>query len=134
MLLAQPVDYLQYFVPFQFDAHTVFTLLSNTEADVYMGIFWEQRYNRILYAARLGWQGYEIPAYGVVIDHKHRNRGLGRLSLETSKVIARLRGAKQLMLKVHPENSVAKELYEAVGFVQTGVDAESHHLIYHFDL
>jgi hypothetical protein len=38
------------------------------------------------------------------------------------------------MLKVHPGNTHAKELYERSGFIQTGVDPKIGHLIFHKEL
>ena len=97
-----------------------------------MGFFWEGAL--IAFFMLRGWdEGYAIPAYGVTVDQRFRDKGLGRLTLEMSKTICRLRGVQRLMLKVHPENHAAKHLYEAVGFVQTGVDPKNQNLIYHFD-
>ena len=82
-----------------------------------------------------GWdQGYSVPAYGVTIDQRFRNRGLGRLTLELSRSICKLRGAAQLMLKVHPQNAAAKQLYESFGFVRTSIDHKNDNLVYHLDL
>jgi ribosomal protein S18 acetylase RimI-like enzyme len=98
-----------------------------------MGIFWHEALSGFFMLR--GWdQGYEIPAYGVTIDIEHRNLGLGRLSLETSKTIARLEGAKKIMLKVHPDNTPARKVYESAGFVQSGVDPKNDNLVYHFNL
>jgi len=38
------------------------------------------------------------------------------------------------MLKVHPENEIAKNLYEKFGFVKVGIDEKIGHLIYHKNL
>jgi RimJ/RimL family protein N-acetyltransferase len=35
------------------------------------------------------------------------------------------------MLKVHPDNFVAKKIYENFGFIYQGVDERIGHLIYH---
>ncbi|MBL8155080.1 MAG: GNAT family N-acetyltransferase, partial [Anaerolineae bacterium] len=81
-----------------------------------------------------GWDaGYDVPAYGVTIAQAYSGLGLARLSLDLSKTICRLRQVKRLMLKVHPENTVAKRLYEQAGFVQTGIDPRNANLIYHFE-
>lgn len=66
--------------------------------------------------------------------HRFQNLGWGRLTLDLSKTIARMRGAARLMLKVHPDNTIARTLYESAGFVQTGVDPRNQNLIYHIDL
>ena len=35
------------------------------------------------------------------------------------------------MLKVHPENKIAKALYESLGFVKVGIDDRNDNIIYH---
>ncbi|MBX3081082.1 MAG: GNAT family N-acetyltransferase [Anaerolineae bacterium] len=133
LLTAQPPDYMRYFIPFQFDAATLTAILSTAHHDLYMGLWWGEVL--IGFFMLRGWdQGYAIPAYGVTIDQRFRNRGLGRLTLELSRSICKLRGAKRLMLKVHPDNAAAKQLYESFGFVQTSVDAKNNNLVYHLDL
>jgi RimJ/RimL family protein N-acetyltransferase len=133
MLSGQPADYMRYFAPFHFDRDTITDMLRKAHRDVYMGIFWNDKLAGFFMLR--GWdQGYEIPAYGVTIDHQHRNLGLAKLSLEMSKTISRLNGAQKLMLKVHPDNAAAKHVYEDAGFVQTGIDAKNDNLIYHVEL
>lgn len=132
LLISQPPEYMHYFSPFHFDEATLLAILAGSQQDVYMGFFWDGAL--IAFFMLRGWdEGYEIPAYGVVVDHRYRNRGLGRLTLEMSKTICKLRSVKRLMLKVHPENYSAKHLYESTGFVQVGVDLKSNHLVYHFN-
>jgi len=133
LLTAQPPDYMRYFIPFQFDEATLTTILTNAHYDLYMGLSWGE--TLIGFFMLRGWdQGYAVPAYGVTIDQRFRNRGLGRLTLELSRSICKLRGAKRLMLKVHPDNAAAKQVYESFGFVQTSVDAKNNNLVYHLDL
>ena len=132
LLAAQPEPYLRYFTPFRFDELTVAELLTRASHDLYMGLFWDGVL--VAFFMLRGWdEGYAIPAYGVMVDHHYSGRGLGRLTLEMSKTICRLRDVQRLMLKVHPENLPAKRLYESVGFCQTGVDSKNGNLIYHFD-
>jgi len=38
------------------------------------------------------------------------------------------------MLKVHPENIVAKSIYERFGFKQAGIDQKNSNLIYYKSL
>ena len=132
LLQAQSSEYLRYFTPFQFDEATLTALLNCAKQDIFMGLFWDDRLAGFFMLR--GWDaGYAIPSYGVAIGEQFRNWGLGRLTLELSKVICRLHGAPRLMLKVHPDNGPAKHLYETAGFVQTGVDSKNDNLIYHFD-
>lgn len=133
MLQRQPQTYMQYFIPFAFDEATIAGLLERCQEDLYMGLFWENQLAGFFMLR--GWdEGYTVPAYGVTIDEAFSGLGLARLTLGLSKTICRLRSASRLMLKVHPDNTVAKRLYEDAGFIQTGVDERNNNLIYHFDL
>jgi len=132
MLRAQPFDYMRYFIPFAFDELSISERLRAAQQDLYIGMFWGDALAGFFMLR--GWdEGYAVPAYGVTIDHRYRNYGLGRLSLEMAKTICRLRGAERLMLKVHPENTAARQLYERAGFQKTGVDPRNENWIYHFD-
>jgi len=132
MLLAQPQGYLQYFNPFSFDRTSLLGRLEAARLDDYMGFFLGGALAGFFMLR--GWdEGYEVPAYGVAIDSRYRGLGLGASSIELAKVICRLRGAHKLMLKVHPENVVAKNAYEAAGFHAAGTDSRTHHLVYHLE-
>lgn len=133
MLAAQDPTYMQYFIPFQFDEATLTPILTNAKSDLYIGLWWGS--TLIGFFMLRGWdQGYDVPAYGVTIDQRFRNRGLGRLTLELSRSICKLRAAQRLMLKVHPQNAAAKQLYESFGFVYTTTDNKNNNLVYHLDL
>ena len=58
---------------------------------------------------------------GIIIDHHHQGRGLGRSALDA--LVAHLRarpGPGDIVLTVHPENVRARRLYERYGFTATG--------------
>jgi RimJ/RimL family protein N-acetyltransferase len=132
LLLAQTPAYVRFFTPFNFDLPSVANLLVEQGADVFMGMYRQDRL--IGFFMLRGWNsGYEIPAYGVLIDEKYSNYGLTRLSLKLAKSICKLRRAPRIMLKVNAGNIIAKRLFEESGFTQTGVEAETGNLIYHFD-
>jgi RimJ/RimL family protein N-acetyltransferase len=96
-----------------------------------MGMYWQDRL--IGFFMLRGWNsGYEIPAYGVLVDEKYSGYGLTRLSLKLAKSICKLRHVPRIMLKVNADNTIAKRLFEESGFTQTGVDAQTGNLIYHF--
>ena len=130
LLRSQPPDYLRYFDPFGFDEETLSRVLTARVKDLYMGVYVGGRLAGFFMLR--GWdEGYQVPSYGVMIGEGHARYGLGKLTLEAAKVICRLRGAPSLMLKVHPENAVAKGLYERAGFVCTGEDSRNKNLVYH---
>lgn len=133
MLRSQSPDYVRFFTPFSFDESALVDILVHRRQDIFMGIYWQDELAGFFMLR--GWdEGYEAPSYGVLIDERYSGYGLTRLSLKMVKSICKLRGAPRIMLKVHPENTVAKSLFEEARFVQSGVDAASGHLVYHFDL
>lgn len=132
LLLAQTPAYVRFFTPFNFDLPSVAILLAEQGTDVFMGMYWQDRL--IGFFMLRGWHsGYEIPAYGVLIDEKYSGYGLTRLSLKLAKSICKLRHVPRIMLKVNADNIIAKRLFEESGFTQTGVDAQTGNQIYHFD-
>ena len=133
MLLAQEAGYLRYFTPFPFDRRTLESRLVAARLDVYMGFFVGS--DLVGFFMLRGWdEGYDVPAYGVAIDGTYSGLGFGASSIELAKTICRLRKAGRLMLKVHPENVVARNTYEAAGFQPVGIDSRTHHTIYEFRL
>ena len=133
MLRSQQSEYARFFHPFGFDELTVSRVLSESRSDVYTGVF--LRGQLVVFFMLRGWdEGFEIPAFGILVDEKHRGRGLEMLSLETAKVICKLRGAPRMMLKMHPENISAKGVARKIGFFHVGEEVGSGNLIYHCDL
>lgn len=133
MLRAQSPAYVRFFTPFSFDQEVLADILARQRQDIFMGIYWQDELAGFFMLR--GWdEGYEAPAYGVLIDERYSGYGLTRLSLKMVKSICKLRHSPRIMLKVRPENTVAKFLFEEARFIQTGVDAASGHLVYHFDL
>jgi RimJ/RimL family protein N-acetyltransferase len=132
MLQRQPEDYIRFFNPFPFDEKSITEMLQHCVRDLYYGIYLNQEIAGMFMLR--GWDaGYEVPSYGVVIDQNYSGLGIGRVTIEISKVICRLRGAPRLMLKVHPDNHAAKHIYEQADFIQTGIDSRTSHIIYHYD-
>ncbi|HZH29378.1 MAG TPA: GNAT family N-acetyltransferase [Pyrinomonadaceae bacterium] len=132
LLLAQTPAYVRFFTPFDFELPSVAALLAEQGADVFMGMYWRDRL--IGFFMLRGWNsGYEIPAYGVLIDEQYSGYELTRLSLKLAKSICKLRHVPRIMLKVNAGNIIAKRLFEESGFTQTGVDAQTGNLIYYFD-
>ena len=132
-LQSQATGYARFFRPFGFDTNTIVDVLANVRQDALMGLFWQDQ--MVGFFMLRGWnEGYDVPAFGILIDERHRGCGLEMLSLETAKIICRLRGATRLMIKMHPDNISAKGVARKTGFVQSGVEAESGNLIYHYDI
>ncbi len=69
---------------------------------------------------------YEVKGYYTLwefmIDHKYQNKGYGRKALELGLEFVRDKfGSVDIYTGVTPGNTVAKKLYESVGFVSTGI-------------
>ena len=132
VLHAQPPRYARFFYAFGFDESDIVNILAARALDVYSGIFWDGELAGFFMLR--GWDaGYDVPAFGVLIDVKHRGRGLMQLALDIAKLISRMRGAPRLMAKIHPDNVSARGA-RRLGLIQTGVEAETGNLIYHLDL
>jgi RimJ/RimL family protein N-acetyltransferase len=128
MLRAQRPEYLQYFRPFAFDEATLSNMLASRVRDLYFGVFWQNELSAFFMLR--GWdEGYEVPAFGVIVAEPFRGKGFGTLTLELANVICRLRGSSELMLKVHPNNRVAWDLYVRAGFRETGFDARTGDIV-----
>jgi diamine N-acetyltransferase len=69
---------------------------------------------------------YEVKGYYTLwefmIDHKYQNKGYGRKALKLGLEFVRDKfGQVDIYTGVTPGNTVAKKLYESVGFVSTGL-------------
>ena len=130
-LLEESKEYLKHFIPFAENSETfIRKILSQKKSDKYFGLFLKDDIVGF-YMLRGFDAGYEIPSYGVWISSKYSNKGLSTLTLFHAFSFCKLNNIKTLMLKVHPENIVAKKLYEKFGFKQVGIDEKIGHLIYH---
>ena len=129
-LLEESKEYLKHFIPFDFSESSVKKILSEKRLDKYFGLFLKKDLIGF-YMLRGFDKGYEIPSYGVWISSKYANMGLSTLTLYHAFAFCKLNGIKTLMLKVHPDNFTAKNLYEKLGFKQTGFDEKINNIIYH---
>jgi ribosomal-protein-alanine N-acetyltransferase len=61
-------------------------------------------------------EGYEIPSFGIFIDHERHGQGIGRRFTVWTIEQARQRGCPAVRLTVYADNSAALGLYESLGF------------------
>jgi RimJ/RimL family protein N-acetyltransferase len=132
-LLEENKNYIQHFIPFDFSETTIKDILNKKKADKFFGLFLNKELIGF-YMLRGFDQGYDIPSYGVWISSNYANKGLSKLTLYHAFSVCKLNNIKTLMLKVHPENTIAKEVYEKFGFIKVGIDEKNGHLIYHKNL
>lgn len=124
-------EYLKYFIPFaDYSENYIENILSKRKRDKYFGLFYNDELAGF-YMLRGFDEGYDIPSYGVWISSEYPNKGLSTLTLYHAFSFCKLNKIKTLMLKVHPDNLVAKAIYEKLGFVLVGLDKKIGHLIYH---
>ena len=133
LLLFSDKAYTQYFIPFSFDEKTIKEILNRVTNDKYFGVFISKELAGF-YMLRGFDEGFEIPSYGIWIAEKFSGLGLSKLTLQHAISYCKVNGIKRIMLKVHPENSIAKKTYEGYGFKQEGVDSKNNNLIYYKDL
>jgi RimJ/RimL family protein N-acetyltransferase len=128
-LSGDPPEYYKYFTAFELSTETLSGFVSNAVRDKYYGIFAGDVIAGF-YMLRGFDAGYDIPSYGVWISSQFANKGLSKLTLYHAFAFCRMNKIKKLMLKVRPENIIAKNLYESQGFKQTGFDNSNGNLVY----
>lgn len=131
LLRGNSPKYQQYFYPFSFDEVEITTILENVKMDKYWGI-WEDNILVAFFMLRGFDEGYDIPSYGVCVNEKYSGNGLLKLSLQFVIAWCKLNSVNTLMLKVHPENMVAKKTYEDFGFKSIGIDQKNNNVIFHY--
>lgn len=128
-LLEENKNYIQHFIPFDFSENTIKDILNKKKTDKFFGLFLNKELIGF-YMLRGFDQGYDVPSYGVWISSNYANKGLSKLTLYHAFSVCKLNNINTLMLKVHPENTIAKKLYEKLGFIKVGIDEKIGHLIY----
>lgn len=133
LLQSEPSQYSKYFTPFNFNTETIKEILSKSRKDIFFGLFLN---NKIIgfYMLRGFDEGFKIPSYGVWISNKYAGKGLAKLTLQHSISFCKINNIEQIMLKVHPENTGAKKLYENFGFKPSGIDKKNDNIIYRLNL
>jgi ribosomal-protein-alanine N-acetyltransferase len=68
------------------------------------------------YAMLRGWdEGYDIPSFGVAVESTVQGFGFGVKLLEFLYQVAKQRGAKKILVKIHPDNQRVVKLYRQLG-------------------
>ncbi len=124
------------FHPHPFDAATAQTICCEPRKDWYAAAFVSDAGATEMagYVMLRGWDaGYEIPAFGVCVLPQFQRLGFGRLLLQHALLVARLRGAPSVRLKVYPDNTRAVAMYHAQGFTyQPALEQDQLVGYYHF--
>ena len=129
LLKGEDKEYSKYFIPFDFDFQTILHILVNLQKDSFWGIYTGDKLVGF-YMLRGFDKGYDVPSYGVWISKIFAGNGLSKLTLQHAISYCRINHIKEIMLKVHPENFIAKKIYEDFGFMRQGIDPKNNHIIY----
>lgn len=87
------------------DSQRIFDVLDD---DVAIGSLW--------LAKREDGNSGEWFIYDIVIDPEHRGKGLGRSTMQAAEEYVRSEGGTRLALNVFGPNTVARTLYESMGY------------------
>jgi ribosomal-protein-alanine N-acetyltransferase len=110
-----------HFTPHPFDAEAAERIAGYQGRDVYLVTVKDG--SAIAYGMLRGWdEGYAVPSLGIAVRPDERGRGHGRAMMLALHEAARLRGANRVRLRVHPQNAIARQLYAALGYVESGTD------------
>jgi sugar phosphate isomerase/epimerase/ribosomal protein S18 acetylase RimI-like enzyme len=108
------------FSPFPLTSATAESLLNEAEADLFFGLFQGGRI--VAFSMLRGMdEGYQIPSFGLFVDHDFQRLGLGRKLLQFTCRYADIKGFDKIRLSVFEDNEGGKKLYGELGFV---VDSE----------
>jgi [ribosomal protein S18]-alanine N-acetyltransferase len=106
------------FHPFPLDAESAHRICAEPRRDRYFAA-WD--YAEIAGLAMLrGWdEGYDVPSFGIIVDHRRHGKGYGKALTSHALELARQLGCERVRLTVHADNPRAVALYEKAGFKTT---------------
>lgn len=117
-----------FFHPHRGDEATLSTLSRNIGADLHYLLVQDR--DVLAYGLLRGWDaGYAIPSLGIAVHPSSRAGGLGRLMMDYLEAMARHRGASAVRLRVHKDNSRARDLYVLRGYQMTTDDDDERLMV-----
>ncbi len=98
------------------EAHRIATLGGS---DVFALLLEDDR--PIAYGMLRGWdEGYASPSLGIAVRTSQQGHGYGRAMMLLLHAEAARHGSKTIRLRVHPDNTPARRLYESMGYEYHG--------------
>jgi GNAT superfamily N-acetyltransferase len=114
-----------YFHPFPMTGETAGRLCLGSSKDRYYAAF--ERGSAVgLAMLRGGDEGYEIPSFGMFVDHRHQGQGIGRLLIEVAIREAERLGCAMVRLTVYESNLRGRCLYASLGFAEQSREPVEH--------
>jgi len=84
-------------------------------SDFYALMLWGK--DVIGYGFLRGWdEGYETPSLGIYVVDAHRGSGAAKALMDYLHRAAKLRGARCVRIRVHPDNARALRFYRKLGY------------------
>ena len=109
----------RHFHPHDLDAETARAIAGRSGEDLYYVAIDGDR--ALAYGMLRGWdEGYEVPSLGIAVHPEERRTGVGRLTMHLLHEAARRRGAREIRLKVYPENEAALRLFRSLDYAFDG--------------
>jgi ribosomal protein S18 acetylase RimI-like enzyme len=104
-----------FFRPHPFTADEVTRIAGRSGRDVYAMLLDHGR--PVAYGLLRGWdEGYSTPSLGVAVRSDSRHKGFGRAMMAFLHAEVLARGSTRVRLRVHPDNSSARRLYESLSY------------------
>ncbi|MBD2197809.1 MULTISPECIES: GNAT family N-acetyltransferase [Calothrix] len=121
ILLKSDKSYIKYFHPFDFQVATIQKILFKSCKDKFFGVVLESGLSQEsdligFYMLRGLDEGYTDPMFGVFISQQYSSKGIGRITITHAESFCKFCGYEKLLLKVNPENTRARKMYESLGF------------------
>ena len=112
------VEVTRQFHPFPLNKETAHHIVCTNHLDrYYVALFRDQIIGLCMLR---GWdKGYSIPSFGILVDRRFQNRGLGTRMTKLVITEARKLGCHQVRLSVYASNEVALRLYASLGFIES---------------
>lgn len=105
----------RFFHPFPLDAESARRIAREPRKDRYFA-FWEDE-SIVGLAMLRGWdEGYEVPSFGIAVDHRYQGQGIGRQLTEHALTESQRLGCPRVRLTVYESNTKARPWYERLGF------------------
>ena len=124
LVQSQTPAYMRTFHPFPFDEKELSECLKANRQDVWWGIEADGQLAGLV-MLRGADEGYEHPAFGILVAEEFAGRGLARQALRHCFAWCRSRGIPKILLKVETANVRARNLYLDEGFELVGVCSAS---------
>ena len=105
----------RHFHPFPLTLQAAHQIACTNHLDRYYVAIWDERIVGLCMLR--GWdEGFEIPSFGILVDHRHHGLGLGRQMTVFAISEARNLGYHSVRLSVYASNVRAMGLYLSLGF------------------